>query len=429
MAKLLNFPDRTLLVSSGGYTQTGPSRENVTSAYEGNARPVLPPQQFADYELLDEVGRGGMGVVYKARHLTLNRLVALKTSLCAKSDRDGAGRHLQNEAQLLAQLDHPGIVTVHDAGEDAGRPYLCMAFVDGTNLASRIECGAVPAEEAARIVADVAEAVAHAHDRNVIHRDLTPANILLDRAGRPRVADFGLACRIAGEDNVDLVTPGTIVGTPFYMSPEQAAGRTDLVGPSSDVYALGAILYHLLAGCPPFEGTRRREILRQVREDEPRPPREINPSIPDELQAICLRCLRKDGSARYGSAKELARSLRDVLTGLNRSDKPSALGSFAAAPNAHRSWKAFGRRNAFAAGILLLVVAFLALAIGPTNTGAMPPFVLAAPAKTAARAHRPEMGLVRPARCVPTENDRVLGARSKARESLLRHSPTNAHLG
>jgi serine/threonine-protein kinase len=295
------------------------TREAIPQA-TADESPVCCPATVGGYELLHEVGRGSMGVVYKARQIRLNRIVALKTLLPAAFESQRAVGRLQNEAEVAAQLDHPGIIPIHDIGQHNGQPYICMTFVDGESLAARLESGPIEAEVAAQIVADVAEAVQHAHDRGIIHHDLKPANIVLDRSGQPRIADFGLARRIG--DRSQLLVAG-ISGTPAYMSPEQAAGQTNAVGPASDQYALGAILYHLLTGRPPFDGADAMTVIQSVREDQPPAPRSIEPSIPVALEAICLRCLQKDVVARFASAGDLATELRHFLSSI-KNDKSDA---------------------------------------------------------------------------------------------------------
>ncbi|MEK6235321.1 MAG: serine/threonine protein kinase, partial [Planctomycetales bacterium] len=267
------------------------------------------PRRFGEYELLEEIDRGGMGVVFKARQVNLNRVVALKMIRAGELADDNDLHRFYAEAEAAASLQHPGIVPVYEVGHWEGRHYFSMAFVQGRNLASVSR--AFSSREAAALVRQIAEAIAFAHDRGVIHRDLKPANVLLDENGRPLVADFGLAKKI-GQDS-ELTGTGQILGTPAYMAPEQAAGRTDEVGVRSDVYGLGTILYHLLTGRPPFQSDDLLDLLTQVREREPTPPRKLDRGISRDVENICLKCLQKEPARRYASAGDLAEDLARFL--------------------------------------------------------------------------------------------------------------------
>jgi eukaryotic-like serine/threonine-protein kinase len=270
-------------------------------------------RQFGDYELLEEIARGGMGVVYRARQRRLNRTVALKMILAGElASADDVQRFLC-EAEAAAGLDHPGIVPVYECGTVGDQHYFSMGFVEGESLGTRLAAGPLPPREAAEIVAAVADAVDYAHTRGIIHRDLKPANILLDRDGRPRVTDFGLAKRVSGDSG--LTRTGQAMGTPSYMPPEQAAGRLAEVGPASDVYSLGAVLYASLTGRPPFQAASALETLLQVLEEEPVPPRQLNPNVPGELETITLKCLQREAARRYRTARDLADELRRFLSG------------------------------------------------------------------------------------------------------------------
>jgi hypothetical protein len=272
---------------------------------------LVARQKFGDrYELIEQIGEGGMGVVWKARQLSLNRFVAIKMIRPSLISDTGLAR-FRDEAQLAAQLKHPGIVPVHDFGEQDGRFYLCMDFINGETLAARIAGGALSPKDAASIVRDVADAIQYAHEHEIIHRDLKPANILLDadQSGHPRVADFGLARRIDVTRGVTLA--GNVLGTPGYMSPEQASGQTSLVKKPTDIFALGAILYHALTARPPFSTSNWLEVC----EERLKPPRSINPDVPPVLDAICVACLAKKPEQRL-SAKELAARLTAFLGGV-----------------------------------------------------------------------------------------------------------------
>ena len=268
---------------------------------------------FGDYELLEEVARGGMGVVYRAQQTRLKRIVAVKMILGGQLASEKDVRRFLVEAEAAANLDHPGIVPVYEFGEHSGTHFFSMAFVDGPSLAERAGEQPLPTDEATELIIKVAEAVAYAHRRGVVHRDLKPANVLIDLDGQPRITDFGLAKRIDADD--ELTQDGTIMGSVFYMPPEQAAGKTALIGPAADIYALGAILYKLLTGHPPFQAPTTMEILKQVVDQEPIPPRRVNPRIPRDLETICLKCLQKDISRRFASADELVEELERLKRG------------------------------------------------------------------------------------------------------------------
>ena len=267
---------------------------------------------FGKYRLEAELGRGGMGVVYKARQTDLGREVAVKMVLSAHLASPEALERFQDEARAAAGLAHPNIVTVYEAGQIEGQPFFAMQYIAGSSLSQLIRTGLMEPHEAARILLSITEAVHHLHRHGIIHRDLKPSNILLDEAGIPYVTDFGLVKVLRGDSH--RTTTGAIVGTPSYMSPEQAAGRRDL-GPESDVYSLGAILYELLTGRPPFREDNPLDTLVQVLESEPVPPRKLRPEIPVDLQLICLRCLEKSSAERFGSADALAKALDAFLKG------------------------------------------------------------------------------------------------------------------
>jgi hypothetical protein len=267
---------------------------------------------FGDYELLEEIARGGMGVVYLARQVSLNRLVALKMILAGTLASSAAVQRFRNEAEAAANLDHPNIVPIYEVGEHEGQQYFSMGLVDGGSLADRLEkSGPLPPRVAAGLVTFLAEAVAFAHERGVIHRDLKPSNVLLDAQGKPKVSDFGLAKRVQKTDGPTMT--GDVLGTPAYMPPEQAAGTVDLVGPSADIYSLGAILYACLTGRPPFQATSPFETLRLVLTDEPVHPSRLKSSVPRDLETICMKCLEKNPRRRYDTASALAEDLGSFL--------------------------------------------------------------------------------------------------------------------
>jgi serine/threonine-protein kinase len=269
--------------------------------------------QVPGYVLEAELGRGGMGVVYKARHLRLNRTVALKMLLAGASAGPQDLARFLREAEAEAGLQHPHIVQVHDVGEHEGRPYFTMELVEGGSLSARLRGTPQPARQAAALLATLAQAVQVAHQGGIVHRDLKPANILLTTDGTPKISDFGLAGRLEG--GAGLTQSGVPMGTPSYMAPEQARGDTQALGPAVDVYALGAILYELLTGRPPFRAETAARTLRQVMDQEPAPPSRLNAGVPRDLETICLKCLHKAPARRYASARELADDLGRFLAG------------------------------------------------------------------------------------------------------------------
>jgi eukaryotic-like serine/threonine-protein kinase len=268
---------------------------------------------FGDYEIIREIARGGMGVVFEARQVSLNRRVALKMILAGQLANDTDVKRFYTEAEAAANLDHPAIVPIFEVGQHEGQHYFSMGFVEGQSLSQRLNEGPLAAREAATLMVTVAKAIDYAHQCGVIHRDLKPGNILLDQTGNPRVTDFGLAKRIQGDSG--LTGSGQIMGTPSYMPPEQAGGKRGAVGPAADVYALGATLYCVVTGRPPFEAATPMDTVIQVLSDEPVPPRRLNASIPRDLETICLKCLEKEPDKRYASAAALAADLRRFLTG------------------------------------------------------------------------------------------------------------------
>jgi tetratricopeptide (TPR) repeat protein len=262
---------------------------------------------FGDYEIRKELGRGGMGVVYEARQVSLNRPVALKMVKAGLLAGDDELRRFRNEAEAVALLDHPGIVPVYEVGEHNGQQYFSMKLVSGGSLMPLLARYKDDPKGAARLVALAAEAVAHAHARGILHRDLKPANILVDAEGRPHVTDFGLAKKV--EADVEFTLSGAILGSPPYMSPEQAAGRRGSITTATDVYGLGAVLYALLTGTAPFGGDSAAETIDAVRNRAPEPPTRLNERVPRDLETICLKCLEKDPRRRYGTAQALADDL------------------------------------------------------------------------------------------------------------------------
>src|SRR5581483_2517983 len=265
---------------------------------------------LGDYELIEEIARGGMGKVYRARQLSLNREVAVKVMLHgAFSSAEDVDR-FRAEASAAATLKHPGITAIHEVGEIEGQHYFSMDLIAGRDLGMIARDGPLPVRQAAEVLSQIADAVQHAHDHGVLHRDLKPSNIILDLRGQAHVTDFGLA-RCANAEN-NLTQSGTMLGTPGYISPEQAAAKRG-IGPATDIYSLGAVLYHLLTGRAPFVGETPSAILRQVEECDPVAPGSLNPATPKDLETICLKCLQKDPGRRYATATELREDLGRFL--------------------------------------------------------------------------------------------------------------------
>ncbi len=337
---------------------TGQAPVNVhdanTLAPPSTQRGPSTPAATEDYEVIEVLGRGGMGVVYKARDRRLGRVVALKMVLAGQYASDDELRRFHTEAEAVARLQHPNIVQIHDIGVRDGRPYFSLEYCDGGSLQGRLDGTPLPPTHAARLLRTLAEAVQHAHAAGIIHRDLKPANILLvepkdvplERC-TPKITDFGLAKRI--EDDQGHTATEAILGTPTYMAPEQAQGKTKQSGPAADVYALGAILYDLLTGRPPFKGETAMDTIQMVQTSEPVPPTRLQPRIPDDLQTITLKCLEKDPARRYSSAADLAQDLTRFLAGEPILARPVS--------GWERAWK-WVRRNPTAAA--LIAVCFLA---------------------------------------------------------------------
>ncbi len=275
--------------------------------------PGIKARRFGDYELIEEIARGGMGVVYKARQVSLNRIVALKMILSGQLATEDDIRRFQIEAEAAANLHHPNIIPIYEVGEQDEQHYFSMEYVDGVSLAQVVGDGPLPPKRAARYVQQIAEAIECGHQCGVTHRDIKPSNVLIDSADQARVTDFGLAKRV--EEDGDLTATGEAVGTPPYMSPEQIAGRHDQIGPTSDVYSLGALFYELLTGRPPFGGKSVLETFLQVRDRCAKLPRQLNPHVPRELEMICMKCLEKEPKNRYQSAQTVADDLNRFLGG------------------------------------------------------------------------------------------------------------------
>jgi serine/threonine protein kinase len=292
----------------------------ASSASGAPAFPASPPDRkpnsftarfLGDYLLLEEIGRGGMGTVFKAWQKLLSRFVAVKMIRDSEQVQPVDLLRFHREAKTAMNLDHPNIVRIYEWGDYEGRPYFSMRLIDGNNLARQLTRFRADPRATARLLAEVASALHYAHQRRIIHRDLKPANILLDADGRPYVSDFGLAKWV--EETFGPTRSGEILGTLGYMSPEQASGQSDTITAATDVHGLGAVLYAILTGRPPFQGNSIAEVHRQVREGMPEPPRARNPLIDRDLEAICLKCLEKDPKHRYPTAEALAGDLRRFM--------------------------------------------------------------------------------------------------------------------
>src|SRR5262245_12801764 len=297
------------------------ANESGESEIQKPKAPLGKVRYFGDYELLEEIAHGGMGVVFKARQVSLNRIVALKMILAGPYASKDFVQRFRTEAEAAAKLQHPNIVAIHEVGEHEGHHYFSMDYVEGQNLAQLVRDKPLPAQRAAAYVKTIAEAIHYAHQQGILHRDLKPSNVLIDQFDQPRVTDFGLAKRLATDSqpstqDSQLTATGQVIGTPNYMPPEQAGGKRGAIGPHTDVYSLGAILYYLLTARPPFFAETFEETLFQVSNADVPSPRLLNASLPRDLETICLKCLEKEPLRRYRSPQELAeelnRFLRDV---------------------------------------------------------------------------------------------------------------------
>ena len=299
--------------TAGAITDERPAIEQTIGDDSSSRRQGLQlPTTVGDYELIEEIGRGGMGVVFRSRQISLNREVAIKMILRGRLASEADLQRFLAEASATAKLEHPNIVPVYEVGDVDGRPFFSMQYVEGETLAQRVAQGPMQQRKAAEIVAFIARAIAFAHEQGVLHRDLKPSNILLGANDKPLVMDFGLAKQVNNDDE-SLTRSGMLVGTPAYMSPEQASGRRGMVGPASDVYSLGCVLYCALTGRAPFVAESSMELVMLVIEQDPSPPRVLRPSLDRDLEMIVIRCLQKPIDLRYASATALAKDLEAYL--------------------------------------------------------------------------------------------------------------------
>ena len=324
---------------TGGYCPACLLRDGLEVGVEGSEPSGRNSSRLGGFELLERIGQGGMGVVYRARQSQLDRIVAVKLLPLGAFNSLEAVQRFHAEAQAAAALQHPNIVAIHDVGEHEGQPYYSMELVEGRTLAELVRDHPLPARRAAAYLRTIAEAVHYAHQQGILHRDLKPSNIIIDLFDRPRITDFGLAKRLTDAPGVTL--SGVVMGSPGFMPPEQAQGRPRALGPPSDVYALGATLYYLLTRQPPFQAETLAGLLRQILEEDPLPPRRLSPSIPRDLETICLRCLEKEPRRRYASALELADELGRFLGDQPILARPAGV--------AERTWRLCRRQPALAA--------------------------------------------------------------------------------
>ncbi|HEX5272457.1 MAG TPA: protein kinase, partial [Gemmataceae bacterium] len=333
--------------------------ETIAPSHPGRA-PVAPGPAVPGYEILGVLGRGGMGVVYKARQTKLNRQVALKMIRAGGSAGEADLARFRVEAEAVARMQHPNIVQIYEVGETDGCPFFSLEYVDGGSLDRKLQGTPQPPRKAAEMMETLARAIDFAHQKGIVHRDLKPANVLMTADGRLKVTDFGLAKRFEDKDEGQTRT-GAIMGTPSYMAPEQASGHTKDTGPAADVYSLGAILYDMLTGRPPFKGETVLDTLQQVQNLDPVRPRNLQPKVPADLETICLKALEKDAAKRYANARELADDLRRFLDGVPILARPS--------PAWERAWKWARRRPALAALAAVSALFVLSLTAGALAYG------------------------------------------------------------
>ena len=357
-------PPRTVLLPSQPSTAqafTGATTDFGNADDGSKPQPVAKPdriqgEKFSSYDILDELGRGGMGVVYKAQDRRLKRLVALKVLLAGGHAGTVEQQRFQVEVEAAARLQHPNIVQVYEVGEEDGRPFMAMEYCSSGSLEDRIRDQPQSPREAAQMVATLADALHHAHQAGIVHRDIKPANVLLTDDGSPKIADFGLAKRLDGADG--LTQTGAIMGSLGYMAPEQAAGHTREATAATDIYSVGAVLYKMLTGRPPFQGQSQLETINSIVAREPVSIRTLEPLVPRDLVTICHKCLEKKPTSRYATAAALAEDLRRYLADKPIQARPLGPGE--------RAWR-WARRNpglslVMLAGVTMLLIVAACLA-------------------------------------------------------------------
>jgi hypothetical protein len=335
-------------VAAGSAAVPGLDIDTTETGLPGRAAPPCRSPSIPGYQVLAELGRGGMGVVYLAHRVLLNRPCALKMILAGAHAGPEASVRFLAEAETIARLRHEGIVQIYGIGDHDGCPYIELEYLEGGSLAQALDGTPRPGRQAAALVRTMADAVGAAHRQGIVHRDLKPANVLLTADGRPKVADFGLAKTLGADSG--LTRTESVLGSPSYMAPEQADGRSRDAGAAADIYALGAILYELLTGRPPFRGATVLQTLEQVKSAEPIPPSRFQPGLARDVETICLKCLQKEAGHRYATAGDLAEDLWRFLDGhAIRARRAGA---------AERTWR-WCRRNPVVAGLLGLLTAFI----------------------------------------------------------------------
>ena len=349
---------------AGPSTGSGPLANRTSQGADSTAQTASGTRihYFGDYELLRTLGEGGMGIVYEARQNSLDRIVALKMIRAGRFAGAEDKRRFRNEAEAVANLDHPHIVPVYEVGEHEGHNYFSMKRIEGSSLADNVPGYRDRPRDAARLVATVAQALHHAHQRGVLHRDLKPSNILLDARGEPHLTDFGLAKRLEGPGRAETTRTGAILGTPAYMAPEQASGQRGEVTTATDIYGLGALLYALLTGHAPFRGESVADTLVQVREGSPELIRKANVKVPRDLETIGMRCLEREPRRRYASADAVAEELEHWLEGEPIAARPVG--------RLERGWL-WCRRNRMVAALTASVAAVLILSTVVSSVFAM----------------------------------------------------------